>query len=180
MAPLPVPDIVLLAFFAVFFLRGLFRGTLRELSNLLAWALGLFAAARFSGVAETELKPYLGAGSPWLGPVTVFLTFLAVWVGVNLGGRFLSFIVRSGSLGPADRLGGGLLGAVKAVFLAAAALALVEVYAPERLPGRDAGTRILPYVQDLAARLRRTAPSSGEPLKAPGPAPVSETQPLKR
>ena len=177
--PLPVPDLILLAFLAVFGLRGLFRGTLRELSNLLAWGLGLFASFRFSGLAADELGPWLGKDSPWLGPGTQVAVFLAVWIGVNAAGRVLCFVARSGSLGPADRAGGGLLGTAKAVLLAAAALALLEAYAPDRLPGRDGGTRVLPYVLDVGAYLRRAAPEVGVELPK-GTAAPPIPQPLKR
>ncbi|MBI3025349.1 MAG: CvpA family protein [Candidatus Tectomicrobia bacterium] len=178
---LPLPDLILLAFLTVFCLRGLFRGTLRELSNLLAWGLALFASLRFSGLAAAGLGPWLGKDSPWLGPATQATAFLVVWIGVNLVGRFLCFIVRSGSLGPADRMGGGVLGAAKAVLLAAAALALVEAYAPDRLPGRDRETRLLPYVLDLSGYLRRAAPGPGMELpKGAASVPILEPQPPKR
>lgn len=176
--PLPVPDLVLLAFVAVFLLRGVFRGTLRELSNLLAWGLGLFASMRFDVLALAGLDLWLGKESPWLAPSARAVTFVVVWIGVNAAGRVLCFIAASGSLGPADRLGGAVLGGVKAVLLAAAIAVLAEAYAPDRFAPKDVGTRLLPYVQALGDYLKRASPDTGVelPKEVPSPA-LPEPQP---
>ncbi|MEK6711472.1 MAG: CvpA family protein [Nitrospinota bacterium] len=176
---LPIPDLALLAFFTLLSLRGLFRGTLRELSNLLAWGLALFASLRYSGLAAAQLGPWLGKDSPWIEPATQAAAFAVVWAGVNFAGRFLCFVVRSGAPGPADRVGGGVLAAAKAMLLAAGAFALAEAYAPALLPKAEEKSLVLPYVQQAAGYLRSTA-AGAEPPKGPPPPRPHEPQPLKR
>jgi len=160
-APSPA-DIFLLAFVGFFFLRGLLRGTLRELFSLIALGAAFWAAVHHSGFAEAQLRAW-AADPGWLGVASRALTFLAVWAAAGLAGRLVCFIARPAPMGPADRAGGGLVGAAKGVFLAAAAAAALEAYDPALFPAPGEGVRAIPYVRQLGGHLRGVAfPPAGE------------------
>lgn len=115
-----VLDIILLVALALFVIRGVFRGFLLELFDLVSLLAG-YLAARFAG-------PPLGAWFAgvsgidrwWAGVIAAIVVFLVATAAVRLLARLLRKLARATMLGGLDRFAGAVFGALKAVLLALA------------------------------------------------------------
>lgn len=142
-------DLILLAFVAIGFSIGLFRGFVREAIGM----VGVLLAAIAANWASPYTVPTL---SGWIGDRTA--AAVVVWVVVFLLAMFamrgvaylLGRIVRAAMLGWLNRLAGGLLGALKYVLIASLLLAVVAMLGglAEDLPlSHEIRTsRVVPYL----------------------------------
>jgi membrane protein required for colicin V production len=163
-------DLIVLGVFALSALIGLARGATRELTTMFAFV----AAAVLALVA----RPYSGPiarhviHAHWLADGVAILTvFIAVYICVRLAGGVVTRGVRSTVLSGPDRLGGVVVGAVRAwVVVGALALLLDAVTPIERMPPWITGARTYPLVTAAAGSLRALAPRGIEIAKAALPA----------
>ena len=56
---MPWIDIVIIAFFAVSILIGIYRGFVREVLSVASWALAAYAAFRYGEQVSVYIKPYV-------------------------------------------------------------------------------------------------------------------------
>lgn len=111
-------DLGVLVVLIVFVGLGLWAGLVRSLFRLLAWAGG--AAASWFGSAYVmvwlaqnvaPLPPYVARFS------ATFFAFLVPFMVLSLIGYAAHKMISASPLGPANRMGGGLLGLVKGLIL---------------------------------------------------------------
>jgi membrane protein required for colicin V production len=121
-----VLDIVLLAFAALFIIRGLMKGFIISLATLAGLVLGIYAAVYFSGIMSNFLVEKFHPSATWLHILSFSLTFLVVMLGVILIGKLVEKAVDTLKLGLANKLAGGLFGLVKAVLIASILLFIIE------------------------------------------------------
>ncbi|MEZ4601529.1 MAG: CvpA family protein [Syntrophotaleaceae bacterium] len=111
-------DITILAMLAVFVLKGLFRGLLRELCSLAGLFGGLFLAVRYHAPLAELLVDVLG----WPAKACIIIAFVALFlltvVFFGLLGFLLSRFVKLLFLGGFNRVAGGLFGLVQGGLLA--------------------------------------------------------------
>jgi membrane protein required for colicin V production len=140
-----VVDIAILVILAVFILKGLFRGLLRELCSLLGLLAGGFLAFRFhaplaEGMVQTFDLP---------SQLCVVVAFLALFLGTVLFfavlGYLLSRFVKLLFLGGANRVAGGFFGLAQGVLLLAVVLfALSLSPLPKALQPAFKGSELAP------------------------------------
>lgn len=120
-------DWALLALFGFFFVRGMFRGFLLELFDLVALLAG-YLAARFLGPV---LGQYLTAEFGWArwvaGVVAAVALFLVAAIAVRLAARLLRQMVHAVALGGFDRLLGAVFGFFKALLIALVLMLLASL-----------------------------------------------------
>ncbi len=119
-------DIVLLAFAALFVIRGLMKGFIISLATLAGLVLGIYAAVYFSGIMSNFLTNQFHPSATWLHILSFSLTFLLVMLGVILVGKLVEKAVDTLKLGLANKLAGALFGLAKAVLIASILLFIIE------------------------------------------------------
>ena len=109
-------DLVVIGFFALLVIRGVWLGFLKQITCLVALYLGYIIAGQY----HDRIFPFLKDVST--NPKVVFFTayiilFIAVYVVVMLIGKGLAHVVQLTLAGWFDKVMGGLLGAAKALLL---------------------------------------------------------------
>ena len=109
-------DLVVIVFFALLILRGIWLGFLRQVTSLVALYLGYIIAAQY----HDKIFPFLKGLSN--NPKVVFfaactILFLASYVVMMLIGKGLAYVMKLTVAGWFDKLLGGVLGAAKALIL---------------------------------------------------------------
>jgi membrane protein required for colicin V production len=107
--------IAVLLIWAVF--RGFTRGFIMQLTILAALALGVFAALKLSGFTARQLDNRLDMNSETLYLVAVAVTFILVFIAVNLIGRLIEKVVESVDLSFLNRIMGVVLSLAKTTII---------------------------------------------------------------
>ncbi|MHC4899895.1 MAG: CvpA family protein, partial [Planctomycetota bacterium] len=97
----------------VFFIMGLFRGFVWQISRILSLLAGFVVAGIYGESGAALIHRWYGGGAPVSG-VTVYLAYVFIFLGVvvllSLVAYFVQKLVKKSGLGFYDRLCGGLLG----------------------------------------------------------------------
>ena len=167
MAGLSTLDAVVLAVLGVAVVRGLAIGLIREGFSIAALGGALLAvrygvgpvAGWIAGASRGDLG---GTASTWIAGIAIGLGTVAV---LGTAGRLLRRGARAVGLGWADRVGGGLIGAVEGA-LAAAVVLVVATWAagPESpLVENARSVDVLENVQSYLAEHREELPAVAAP-----------------
>jgi membrane protein required for colicin V production len=163
-------DLIVLGIFAISAVIGLARGATRELTTMFAF----FAAAVLALVARRVTAPIARhvIHAHWLADAAAVLSvFIALYIVLRLLGGMITRAVRGTVLSGPDRLGGVVVGAVRAwVVVGVLALLLDAVTPIERMPPWITGARTYPLVTAAAGSLRALAPQGMKIAKAALPA----------
>jgi membrane protein required for colicin V production len=108
-------SVIIIAILIGFCIDGIRRGLVRQIFEIIgiiaafvsAYYLGHYMAMRFEGTVRLPFKIML--------IVTAAIVFIAIVVVFHLIGRLLQKIASISVLGPVDRVGGGVFGALKGV-----------------------------------------------------------------
>lgn len=172
-------DGVLLAVIAVSAILAFFRGLVREVLGIGAWAGALLAA--FYEYTHKQLTPYYAPHiePPWLAEAlaagTVFLVVLIVLMVII---HWIANQVQGSALGGLDRTLGILFGVARGAFLIVLAYIVAGVFLPltERWPEPVREARALPVVADSAAWLVQQLPAEFRPRLPDQPGRPAPTQ----
>ena len=174
-------DGVLLACLAVSAILAFFRGLVREVLGIGAWAGALLAA--FYEYTHDRLLPYIAphVEPPWLAEaLAAGAVFLAVLLVLMVIIHWIANRVQGSVLGGLDRTLGIAFGLARGAFLVVLAYIVTVVYImpqPDRWPEPVRESRALPVVADAAAWLIERLPAEFRPRlpDQPGrPAPSQE------
>ena len=123
-------DILLIGIVAIFFIRGIFRGLVKEVLSLTAVVLGVFLASRYQHLLVPHLELYIKSEMTVdaLAYVSVFLgTVIIFW----LLAKFIRSVLDISLLGWVDRTAGGVFGLIEGVLIGLILLTFVQAFAPE-------------------------------------------------
>lgn len=145
-------DILILIFIGWGIFRGFTRGLVRQAGGFLALLAGIWLAANY---AEETKKWFSFAGD-----VSGVVAFICIVVGTILAGYLFSFLLtkllEKISLGPINKIGGGLFGGLKTALLLSVIFGLM-VSAGKKIPAVDLNSRhhstLYTYIGPLAPTL---------------------------
>lgn len=126
-------DIVLIIILLIGAVAGYKKGFLSELFTLLGIILGVLAGFKLMGTAMLMLDEHYEINEKVLPYVAFAVVFLIVVVGITLLGKAFKTSLEKTVLGGIDKLCGGLLGIVKAAFMASVLIWLftsLNIFAP--------------------------------------------------
>lgn len=124
-------DLTALAVLLVFFVLGLFRGLVWQVSRILTLLLAYFAAGQYGDDVAAEIRDWF---SPELAAQNVHvylayvLVFVAVLILISVVTYFVEKLVERSGLSFYNRLGGGLLGIVTGACVVLALLAGIVMF----------------------------------------------------
>jgi membrane protein required for colicin V production len=161
-------DIVILAVVGISAIVGLFRGLVREVLSLAAWAGAAWIALTFHAPAKDMVKGIID-DPQWAGILAgAGLFVISLIIFMLIAGYLSCGVKRASMLGPANRTLGLVFGVLRgAVVLAMAYLGVVNTLGMYREPGDPEDrapawvetSRLLPHVRAAASLVERLAPT---------------------
>jgi membrane protein required for colicin V production len=144
-------DIFFVVVLGFFLFRGIFRGLILEVSSIAGLVAGFLASNKF----YADLQPVVNRiiSSPDWSQVVAYLgIFFTTILVIGMLSHLLKKLLQMIMLGWMDRLGGGVLGFVKAGLICVLTLLILTVFLP-----RDheliTTSRISPYVHNISQNL---------------------------
>jgi membrane protein required for colicin V production len=116
--------IIVLLVWAVF--RGFTRGFIMQLTMLVALALGIFGALKLSGFTARQLENRISINSEYLYLVSLGITFVLVFIGINLVGKLVEKIAESAEFSFINRMAGVLFSLSKTILILGILLAFID------------------------------------------------------
>jgi membrane protein required for colicin V production len=113
---MPWIDIVIIAFFAVSILIGIYRGFVREVLSVASWALAAYVAFRYGEQVSVYIKPYVNQ-EPLDLAVSYVAVFLVALILFSVISHIISQIFESSGMKGIDRSIGGIFGAIRAAII---------------------------------------------------------------
>lgn len=121
-------DLVVIVAAVLAFVRGVRRGLIGELAGLVALAVGVYGAARFSPVTEEIMSPYL-AGYP-TRLIAFAVTLAIIVVAVHVISALATRLAKAMALSVPNRILGGLFCAAKVLLVFSCVIGLANRFAP--------------------------------------------------
>ncbi|MFH1914667.1 MAG: CvpA family protein [Pseudomonadota bacterium] len=150
-------DFLLIGIAAIFLVRGLVRGLVREVLSLSAIILGVFLASRYQHLLVPHLELYIENEMTvdGLAYVCVFLgTVIVFWALAKL----LRSVLDISLLGWVDRAAGGVFGLIEGVLVGLIFLIFIQAFAPEWSGLRE--STIAPRSQHMVGLMVDLVPES--------------------
>ena len=110
-------DIVIAIILFLFGYKGFRKGLIIEVVTLLAFAVGIYGAMRFSDFTAGHLQDFMEIDPKYLNTIAFVLTFILLVILVNIIGRWVTNLIKAMNLTFWNKLGGFVFGAVKGVLL---------------------------------------------------------------
>jgi membrane protein required for colicin V production len=130
MNPLDILICVILGFCLI---RGIFRGSIKEITAIIGVFVGFYVAYSYYSVLATWLSEYI-VNESYRNIVSFFLAFAIFFFAIGLIGALLKHLLKGASLGWTDRALGSILGLVKALLIVSILLIPITTYLPKNSP----------------------------------------------
>lgn len=119
-------DIIVLLVFIWAAYKGITKGFIVMAASLLALVLGVWGAIRFADITSAFLQTKLHVQTQYLSLISFALTFIAIFICINLLAFALDKLINAGGLGLANRLAGLLFSLAKASFILSILLVVIN------------------------------------------------------
>ncbi|MFW5836364.1 MAG: CvpA family protein [Desulfovibrionaceae bacterium] len=148
-------DVLFLAIFAIFALRGLLRGFVKEVLSLAAMVAGFFLASTYNAALAPRLSEYISGEGQALAAAWLIIFIAATILGWILIKALTSFLKVS-MLGWLDAVLGAIFGLAEGVLL----VLVVTVLLMNFMSGADfvKQSKLMPHTQNWAGLLLSYAP----------------------
>lgn len=111
--------------------KGFSRGFISEMASLAALVAGAWLASHFSWFVGDHLGKLFSIEPQYISLVAFALTFAAVVLAMNLGGKLATRLIKLAALGLPNRLAGALFGFLKTAFILSVAMYFYHKADPE-------------------------------------------------
>lgn len=115
---MPLLDIVIIVFFAISILIGVYRGFVKEILSVTSWALAAVIAFKFGEQASVYIKPYIKQ-EPLDLAVAYVAVFLLSLIAFSVISHIMSQIFNASGMTGFDRSLGSIFGAIRAAIVIA-------------------------------------------------------------
>jgi membrane protein required for colicin V production len=150
-------DIIIIAIVALFILRGLWKGLVRQIIGIAGAVVAVIVAIKFSGVMAAK---FLTGFQPSTGYIIMFLAILvACMIAASLIAALIGKLTSAVGLGIPNRIAGGILGGLKGYFLMAAIVLILIAFLPPKNHILT-GSSTLKYVRPMSDMMNNFAPNA--------------------
>jgi membrane protein required for colicin V production len=149
-------DVILILILAYCFIRGIFRGLLKEISSLIGVLGGFYAAYTYYREAGVYLKRWISDPN-YINILSFLIIFLFVFLIVSIIGIIIKYILKIVFLGWVDRVFGGIFGILKGILIGSVLLIVFTAF----LSGDSTtirNSRISPYISTISDTMIRVTP----------------------
>ncbi len=149
-------DIVIAVVLGFCFVRGLFRGLIKELSSIVGVFGGFYAAYTYYSLFATPLSRWI-SNSAYLNILSFLVIFCVMFFGISSLGHVIRYILKSASLGWLDRICGTGFGGIKGILIVSVLLLALTTFLPKNAPIiKD--SLLAPHVTTISAKLAKIVP----------------------
>jgi membrane protein required for colicin V production len=162
-------DIVIGVIVGFCLVRGIFRGTVKEITSIVGVFVGFYAAYTYYPVVGNWLSRLIPNKSH-LNIVSFIITFTIFFLAVGCIGIILKHLLKAVALGWLDRIFGGTFGFVKALLIVSVLLVPLTTFLPQKSPViKD--SFLAPHVSTLSEKIIAIVPKEmkqkfGDNIKA--------------
>jgi membrane protein required for colicin V production len=119
-------DMFILVLLAWAIFRGVTRGFIRQFSSLAALILGIYGALKLSAFTSQQLEKYIDLSREFLYLTAMGITFIIVFILVNLLGKLLDQLIKSTELSFANKILGVLFSITKTILIVGIILVYID------------------------------------------------------
>jgi len=130
MNPLDMLIVVILAFC---FIRGIFRGLIKELSSIVGVFAGFYAAYTYYGVVSKFLSRWF-SNLAYLNILSFLVIFSLIFIVISIFGIVIKYLLNIAFLGWMDRICGAGFGAIKGILIVSVILIPLTSFLPRGTP----------------------------------------------
>jgi len=150
-------DIALVVVLFFFFVRGIFRGFVKEVAGIVGLVLGFLLASSYHATGARYLEPVLHNAS-YRQAISFLIIFVLVFFIVGLLGLLVDKLVKLTVSNVANGLLGAVVALVKGLVLAAVVLMVISAFlGPETPFFKESAT--WPYMRRLSVQIREWVPA---------------------
>nr|HID58117.1 CvpA family protein [Desulfobacterales bacterium] len=124
-----VLDITIVAVVGYCFLRGIFRGIVREIASIIAVFVGLYGAYIYYPLLAHGLSEWIGNKS-YANIISFLLIFFFIIVFIAFMARLIKYIFKASFLGWLDHLFGGVFGMIKGILIVSVLTITLTTFLP--------------------------------------------------
>lgn len=140
-------DLVIMAIMAIFLIRALVRGFVREIMGLVGVVVAIFLSETSHKPLADLLSNLTGMQTGWWDAIAYGLIMVLVFAVFVYLGAGLSRLIHSGPFSSLDRLIGGATGLVKGALICFMLLNLLVLAKPDYVRPLMESSLVTPYVQ---------------------------------
>jgi membrane protein required for colicin V production len=126
-------DILIIIIFAYCFIRGIFRGLIKEAAGIVGVLAGFYGAYTYYPVLSRILGRWISEAS-YSHITSFFIIFSVVFILVSIVGVVIRYLMNIAFLGWLDRLLGSVLGFFKALLITSVILVALTAFLPKDTP----------------------------------------------
>ncbi len=149
-------DFILIIILLYCFIRGIFRGLLKEFSSLIGVLGGFYAAYTYYLSAGIYLKRWI-SDPDYINILSFLLIFLCVFLIISALGIIIKYILKIVFLGWVDRVFGGAFGILKGILVGSVLLIVFTAFL-----SKDSDTiknsKLSPYITSISDQMIKVTP----------------------
>lgn len=149
-------DIILIIILIYCFIRGIFRGIVKEISSLIGVLGGFYAAFTYYKGAGIYLKKWISDPN-YINILSFLIIFISVFLIISALGIVIKYILKIVYLGWVDRVFGGVFGILKGILIGSVLLIIFTAYL-----SKDSDTiknsKLFPYFTAISDKMIKVTP----------------------
>jgi membrane protein required for colicin V production len=126
-------DVIIIIIVGYGFIRGIFRGMVKEISSIVGVFAGFYAAYSYYPLVSEIMADWI-TNVPFLNILSFMLIFCVIFFIISIIGVIIKYLMHVASLGWMDRLLGASLGFGKAVLIVSIILVALTAFLPKGAP----------------------------------------------
>jgi membrane protein required for colicin V production len=126
-------DIIVIVILGYCFIRGIFRGLVKELSSIIGVFGGFYAAYTYYPDLAKPLSKWI-ANTGYLNILSFLIIFCVVFMVISILGIIINYLLKIVFLGWLDRVSGAMFGAMKGILIVSVLLIALTAFLPKGTP----------------------------------------------
>jgi len=149
-------DIILIIILIYCFVRGIFRGLLKEISSLIGVLGGFYAAYTHYKGAGIYLKRWISDPN-YINILSFLIIFLCVFLIISALGIVIKYVLKIVFLGWVDRVFGGAFGILKGILIGSVLLVVFTAFLSKD-SNMIKNSRLSPYITTISDKMIKVTP----------------------
>jgi membrane protein required for colicin V production len=146
-------DIIVIVILGYCFIRGIFRGLVKELSSIIGVFGGFYAAYTYYPDLAKPLSKWI-ANTGYLNILSFLIIFCVVFMLISILGIIINYLLKIVFLGWLDRISGAMFGAMKGILIVSVLLIALTAFLPKGTPVLK-DSLLSPYVTLVSEKMAK-------------------------